>query len=287
MGYSIDQSTGALTAIPGMPMYPSEDGPILLRPDGKFLYAEVDGQYTVYSVDQTTGALTESGTVPVPSGSINGVWQMAGVDPEGRFLYFITQSLSGSAGEGFIGVDVLDVVTGQAQPAEGTPTDIGVTFPLAPVVASNAAVYATGEDSDYIHYGVAAMAVGSNGELTSQPGSPYTISTTPPGNQWFSMSARAVDPQGRFVFVGGEQSTTGDAQELVTFKTQSDGSLSQSAATNACGTASIDGTGNYLFTNAQTEPWVFRINASDGSLSLVNSLPQNTCGGTVQIVAVP
>jgi 6-phosphogluconolactonase (cycloisomerase 2 family) len=290
MGYTINQSTGALTAIPGMPMYPSQSGAILLRPDGKFLYAQIDGEYRRYSVDPMTGALTESGTVPVPSASFNGVWQMAGIDPEGRFLYFSAQSLSGGPGEGFIGVDVLDPNSGNATPASGTPTDVGVTFPLPPVVASKAAAYITGEHPSVGQYGLAAMAVSSNGGLTPQPSSPYAVTTTPSGGQWYSMFAAAADPLGRFVFVSGQPSTA-DSTQIVTFTVQSDGSLHQSAATNGCVTAAIDGTGNYLFNSGQTQPLVFRINSSDGSLSLLDPLPQNSCGASGdiggQIVAVP
>lgn len=287
MGYTIDQSTGALTAIPGMPMYPDQIGPVLLRPDGKFLYAQINGEYILYAVDQTTGALTQAGTVPVPSATFNGVWQMTAIDPAGKFLYFLSQSLSGPAGEGFIGVDTLDA-SGNATPASGTPTDLGVTFPLPPIVASEGAVYATGQHSELEQYGVTAMAIAANGALTPQPGSPYPIATTPPGGKWFSMLASAVDPLGRFVFVSGTPST-GPVQ-IVTFTVQPDGSLQQSAATTGCSTAQVDGTGNYLFDTGQTEPGVFRIN-SDGSLTAVNSQPEGECGGSANlgglIVAVP
>jgi 6-phosphogluconolactonase len=289
MGYTIDQSTGALTPIPGMPMYPDSTGAILIRPDGKFLYAMINSEYVVYSVDQTTGALTQTGTVPVPSGSVNAVWQMATIDPEGKFLYFIAQSLSAPAGEGFIGVDVLDASSGNATPASDTPTDLGVTFPLPPTVASKGEVYATGQHPEPGQYGVTAMAVAPNGALTPQPGSPYPIATTPPGGKWFTMLASAADPLGRFVFVSGTPGT--GSQQIVTFTVQPDGSLVQSASTTGCATAAIDTTGNYLFNTGQTEPHVFRINSSDGSLSPVNSLPENECGGSAnlggQIVAVP
>lgn len=289
MGYTIDQSTGALTAIPGMPTYPDQTGAILLRPDGKFLYAQINGQYVVYSVDQATGALTQSGTVPVPSASFNGVWQMAGIDPAGRFLYFSGPSLSGATGEGFIGVDALDASSGNATPATGTAIDLGITFPLPPVVGSKGEVYVTGEHPGAEQYAVTAMAIAPSGGLTPQPGSPYAIATTPTGGKWYTMFASAADPLGRFVFVSGAPST--GTQQIVTFTVQSDGSLRQSAATTGCATAAIDGSGNYLFNTGQTEPHVFRINSSDGSLSAVNSLPENECGGSGniggQIVAVP
>ena len=73
-GFSIDQTSGALTALSSGPIAAGHH-PISVTVDysGKFLYvvSDVDKQVTTYTIDSTTGALqpaTQAATGPAPKG---------------------------------------------------------------------------------------------------------------------------------------------------------------------------------------------------------------------------
>src|SRR5258706_7872210 len=71
-GYTIDATTGALTAIPGSPGSPFAAGThpfsVAVDPTGKFAYVANDGSNNVsgYTIDAATGALTTIPGSPLP-----------------------------------------------------------------------------------------------------------------------------------------------------------------------------------------------------------------------------
>jgi Lactonase, 7-bladed beta-propeller len=70
-GYTIDPSTGALTAIVGSP-FPAGVPPhsVAVDPSGKFAYvANEGGNVSGYTIDPRTGALTAIAGSPFPAGS--------------------------------------------------------------------------------------------------------------------------------------------------------------------------------------------------------------------------
>ena len=73
-GYSVDQTTGALTPLPGSP-YAAGARPqfVTVDPSGKFAYTanEQSADISAYAIDATTGVLT-----PVPGAPFT-----AGIDP--------------------------------------------------------------------------------------------------------------------------------------------------------------------------------------------------------------
>jgi DNA-binding beta-propeller fold protein YncE len=81
--FSIDSSTGALTAVAGSP-FTTGNNPTLLAQAKDFLYAvnTYDGTISGYQIDDTTGALTEFSGSPFASG-VNGII----ADPTGSYLY--------------------------------------------------------------------------------------------------------------------------------------------------------------------------------------------------------
>ena len=116
--YSIDQNTGALTAILGSPFATTAPiGCIQFERTGKFGYASsiIDGtnQLLAYSRDAGTGALTQISNI-----TLNGTALKVAVDPQGQYLYAATIALSNPAqAYGYS----IDSTTGALTPVPGTP----------------------------------------------------------------------------------------------------------------------------------------------------------------------
>jgi 6-phosphogluconolactonase (cycloisomerase 2 family) len=100
--FSVNSSSGALTAIAGSP-FPVPVVPgggnnplqtLIFNPNGKSLYVKNDGgtgtgSLAAFSIDSATGALSPLSGSPLPLGvSATG---LAGLDPAGRFLYVANQ----------------------------------------------------------------------------------------------------------------------------------------------------------------------------------------------------
>jgi 6-phosphogluconolactonase (cycloisomerase 2 family) len=131
-GYSIDATSGALTALPGPPAQPGID-PVVptANPSGRFLYVTTRGDQSVppklavYSVDNATGALTElldspydlSAPPPAPGPSFV---VPPTIHPSGTFgylpLFYSTTLLYGAT---------INATTGQLTQIPGTPIDLG------------------------------------------------------------------------------------------------------------------------------------------------------------------
>jgi 6-phosphogluconolactonase (cycloisomerase 2 family) len=98
-GYSINAATGALTAVPGMPI-PTGNGPAfpIGEPTGKFMYLTTRGsaidppRVEVYAVDAATGALTEIPASPydlgpTPPAGVASFASPPALHPSGTFGY--------------------------------------------------------------------------------------------------------------------------------------------------------------------------------------------------------
>jgi 6-phosphogluconolactonase len=86
--YSVDASSGVLTAIPGSPFPDAGLGPFgaAVDPTGKFLYVSnvLSGSVSAYTINASSGALTAVAGSPVFSGNQP---EAVAVDPSGKFLY--------------------------------------------------------------------------------------------------------------------------------------------------------------------------------------------------------
>jgi 6-phosphogluconolactonase (cycloisomerase 2 family) len=123
-GYSIDASTGSLTALAGSPYLTARSlnfiTSLTFDPSGKFLYATGPGSFGAFTVDPASGALTPiAGT---PDLSLDNPETVA-VDPAGKFLY-VSDDASGSSAQIF--VYSIDPSTGSLTPISGSP------FPSVP-----------------------------------------------------------------------------------------------------------------------------------------------------------
>lgn len=83
IGYSIEQNTGALSALSGSPFGPGCRADNLTSPaDGKLLFAAGCG---MYSIDSATGSLTHLSNDP---STPNSIWAV--FDPAGTFVWLVT-----------------------------------------------------------------------------------------------------------------------------------------------------------------------------------------------------
>jgi 6-phosphogluconolactonase (cycloisomerase 2 family) len=72
VGYAIDATTGALTALPGFPVATGTNAySISIDPTNQFLYVADDGaaNITGFRLDASTGALTPMAGSPFPAGN--------------------------------------------------------------------------------------------------------------------------------------------------------------------------------------------------------------------------
>ncbi|MBC7420511.1 MAG: beta-propeller fold lactonase family protein [Bdellovibrio sp.] len=127
IGYAIDQTTGALSLIPGSPfknilgspVTPSTGDGITIHPNGRWLFIGGIRQKKVisYEIDTTTGALSGL-EIPVSNGNLTDygtspfAWGGSGVSisPDGRFLFGTAGSPS--TADKFVTAYTIDLTTG-------------------------------------------------------------------------------------------------------------------------------------------------------------------------------
>jgi 6-phosphogluconolactonase (cycloisomerase 2 family) len=156
-GFSIDASTGVLSAVPGSPAATSlsaEDsaGPMVIDPTGKFLYvgyltAGLGGEVDAYLIDGTTGALSSIPGAPFSVGDGVGPGSMA-IDSSGKFLIVTLNQSVPTPGNCLV---VLAIKAGT-----GTLTSVPGS-PFAPATFCGPVVADPSEPTIY---------VGTGGELT-------------------------------------------------------------------------------------------------------------------------
>ncbi len=184
-GYSVDPSTGALTALPGFPMS-SGVNPVFLTHDplNKFLIV-VDiaaNNVRVYEIDSGTGALTEVPPSPYPLGMEP---RAAAIDPSGKFVYVASQSLNSVAAFTMNSSGVLTTVPGSPFATGGTATG---SFGCCVVVDPTGKFVYVADIANVYAFSINA----SSGALTLVATVP-----APTGN------GLAVDPAGTFLYAVG------------------------------------------------------------------------------------
>src|SRR5207253_1554158 len=132
-GYTINATTGALTAIPGSP-FPagSTSSSVAVDPTGKFAYVGNYNSKNVagYTINATTGFLTAIPGSPFPAGSTSA---SVAVDATGKFAYVANYtSLSNSTSDGVSGYTI-NATTGALTAIPGSPFPAGIQ-PIAVAV---------------------------------------------------------------------------------------------------------------------------------------------------------
>src|SRR5579883_350504 len=188
-GFSIDQTSGALTPMAGSP-YPSgpnASGIPAFSPDNRHLYVldnnSTGGVYG-YSVDSATGVLTPISGSSFPTGP-NPYWIT--FTPNGNFAYVAnsgTSTISAFAVNGTTGA--LTPLTPTATfTTDGNPEDLTIDSTGTHLYAPMSLGASNGE--------VDAFTINADGSLTAATGSPWMVGIGP--------RFVDIDPTGRFAYV--------------------------------------------------------------------------------------
>jgi 6-phosphogluconolactonase (cycloisomerase 2 family) len=215
-GFSIDRTSGALTAIPGSPFTVSAssggttDG-AWSDPQGRFLFvgSEGSGVIWVFQINATTGALTEIAGSPFTFPSILTSADIMTVDASGKFLY--VGQLTPSAG---VAAFAINQTTGALTPIPGSPF---ATLPVPQIRASLTGEFLLGVAQIQDGGGSATdthIHVFSLNPVTGVPtevsGSPFATTSAP-----FDL---AISPNGKFVYTVGTNTTTATTGSIEGFQ---------------------------------------------------------------------
>ena len=309
--YTINSSTGALTAVPGSPFASgAEPIGITVDPSGRFVYVANSGDNTIsaYTISSSTGALTQI-LSPVPEPGLNP--GSLAVDASGSFLLVgdfqsnqVTEyTINNPTGElNFARVTRTRVEPFSLALASGTtavtytPTFAyvangldntissyivdpltGALSSIGPPVSTASAPTPMAVDptGSFLYVGGRGQPLGSNGTVSAYAignnGAVVAITSVPSGGDTFDM---AIDPSGRFLYVllGG--------LGISGFTIQSSGGLvsipnSPFPVSGAFGIA-VDPTGRFVYaTNSDTPGWIsiFTIDPVTGTLNQITNSP--------------
>jgi 6-phosphogluconolactonase len=265
--YSIDPSTGGLTASEGSPLTFQEFwlfggiAQIATDPSGQFLYLLDPSGVHAYTINQNTGALTE--ITGSPFSCCAGPFSLA-FDASGTHLY-VAGGTGPIAVPASISAYLIDSTGGLKQLAKYIVSGAGTI-----AVAGNY-LYAVDFDTSSI----TVLSIGASGELTSQnlPGSPFATDTGP--------ESIVADPSGSVLYTAndGAPTATEPTPGSISAYTidSSTGALTPVAGSPlpipVAGAISIDSTGKFLFVPEAKGVAVYAIDTSTGVLSAITGAP--------------
>jgi 6-phosphogluconolactonase len=122
IGYTIDATSGALTAMPVVQM-PVQTQPrqMVVSPSGKFLFVtdDLNGAVLSFAIDSTTGTLTPVTGSPfeIVAGDFGSEPIGLAIDPTGKFVYTALSSLNGNN----VGAFIVDQTGGGLTAIPGSP----------------------------------------------------------------------------------------------------------------------------------------------------------------------
>lgn len=262
--YSINGTTGALTAISGSPFLYSgtEANSVTTDPAGKFLFltGANDDQVWAFAINQTTGALTTVGSFSTGIGFA----AYPTTDGLGKFLYITAGNLGGQ-----VAVFAINSTTGSLTPVAGSPFSISIaTLQGEPTgqfllgVTGNGANNGIGSDNHVYVYSINQ----TTGALTPVTGSPFATTYIP--------ATLAVHPSGTLVYTFNQTVTGASPMEGFQLNTTT-GALTAlatspfTALTAPAGT--FDQSGALLFMHPGTSLTAASVNTTTGALSSIGS----------------
>ncbi len=260
-GFTINGSTGALTALPASPFavpFPQNQPMatyLAATPDGKFLYVNGDSEIVEYAIG-ADGALTDTAEFPEPASRTT---ELMRITPSGKFLYRFRDVLDTPGFQ----VSALQIspsgalvpVTQPAQSFSGTALeDAGIT-------PSGAFLYAVVQNflspcpaAGCEKFEVVAFAIDQNtGALTPVSGSPFAATDLFPNKECdcpdFQRMGMAIDGQGRFMYLPNTVTNNSIAGFAIDGTTGALTSLPGSPFASGSGYAgAVDPAGKFLFT---------------------------------------
>ena len=268
--FSIDASTGSLSAITGSP-YSYVGDALTVDPNGKFLFAGDAANIYSFPISSTDGSLGTPSSVPnnglIPAQLVT--------DGLGKYLYVLTGST---------------ITEFSYDQTTGALTSLGSIAPSMAMIASEPSgkyiLGITGTTAEVHTFGISSTS-GSAGTLAELSTSSTTLAPV----------SLAVDPNGAWVYTFN-QSTFGGlatAQPMEGYTLGTNGSLtalgtSPFTGLNA-GIGLFDQSGEYLFTVAQpanssiAEQFAYNVNSTSGAVSA--TLPSAGAAGPYVVTDAP
>ena len=286
-GYTVAQSDGALTPMPGSPFdfNHQELAFMTVRPDLKFAYVEDyvnAGTVHIIAMDPGSGALkNEVSTVTIPEAKDASVLAAASFDSSGQYLYFAISEKDAVAAY------KSDATTGALTPVPGSPfVPKGAVaggcspksrFCQADVVKVGSKLYFVGQFYD----GVAVFDINSTtGTLTESANSPVSN----PAHQGEVLLAT---PNGKFLYVLAPGAGGG---MIVGYSIDANGGLTQvGSPLSGIGIVTfaedMDESGKFLYAATDTGIVGYSIDQSTGALAPVPGSPY-AAGGVTGVTVV-
>jgi len=260
--YTVDATTGAMTALAGSPFATGTDPfSVAVNPAGSFAYVAnfVDNTVSAYSIDRATGILTAVAGGPVATGSAP---FYVAVNPAGTFAYVANSN------DDTVSVYGIDATTGALTQIPGSPFPTG-NFPVA--VNFNPAgtvAYVTNQDNGTVAGTVSVFSVDPTTGALTQVGSPVPTGIDP--------TALAINPAGSFAFVAN----FGDGTVWVYGIDPGTGALAPVA-----GNPFLAGTNPFAVTVNPAGTFAFVTNANDSTVEVFSINPGT--GALTQITGSP
>ena len=279
--FSIDSTTGVLTAITGSPFTNGTTDPaaVVVSPNGNFLFVasfESDAAISVFSINATTGALTPVTGSPFPSPEGNAL----AVSPNGDFLYVIGSALGAFS---INATGALTAATGSPYtlPAMGNGVTIDPTGKF--LYASIMQVNSTDAIPDIITYSINA----TTGALTqlSQQG----VDANGGEAMAITTGTKAVVFTPKFAYATNETDKTISEWTIA----DSTGALTAVAGspvsdTNGPKLVSAAPSGAFVYTaNSNNTISEYTVNATTGALTLVSGSPIKGFGSVNSLAIDP
>jgi 6-phosphogluconolactonase len=207
--YSIDATTGALTAVPGSP-FPGGgllENLLSVDPSSRFAFVAdggLPGVVLAYTIDHGTGALTAVAGSPFTAPMAAASAAVVAVDPSGNFLYVAGEGTPGPTGSPTASVSVftIDTTSGSLSPLAEGPYATGPGPSTVALDPSGKFVY-VGCITGNGFYISAFTRDATTGALTAVPGSPFLVQNN--DSYLFALSATIiVNPNGKFLYVAGQ-----------------------------------------------------------------------------------
>jgi len=180
-------------------------------PLGRFVYSiyESTGRVSMYTISAPAGGAT-TGTLGISSGSPFVVGQTLtaiGTEPFGRFV-FIANS-NGSVKPASETISTLAIDGSALATASTTATPAGKDLVQIIVDPSGTFLYAPNGSNDIEAFAINPV----SGQLSSIPGSPFSVGKVAVGTN--TLARIAIDPSGKFLFVGQHVSASGTGQKVL------------------------------------------------------------------------
>ena len=196
--YTINSSTGALTAISCSTCSTGTAPTVTVDPSGQFVYVTNIGSgspptpsISAYTINTSTGVLTAISGSPFPAGGAHTSPTSVTVDPTGQFVYVASVSTVGESGN--ISAFTINPNTGALAAVTGSPFTNGVNSPSS-VAMDPSGLFAYVGNQNTIN----SMWLMSSFKIDATTGALTLLSLSP--NLGAGTGGVATDPLGQFVY---------------------------------------------------------------------------------------